>query len=86
MAGALNNGRGEVRRGKWDMAANALWLLLMSCVCDFLTPGLVRAVTIKNHGAMSFAHSLGAQHRGLREKQKKAETGDTVSAFFAAGC
>ncbi|WP_226500215.1 hypothetical protein [Pseudomonas sp. MWU16-30322] len=67
------------------MAANALWLLLMSCVCDFLTPGLVRAVTIKNHGAMSFAHSLGAQHRGLREKQKKAETDDTVSAFFAAG-
>ncbi|MFJ2485471.1 hypothetical protein [Pseudomonas sp. NPDC087639] len=38
------------------MAANALWLLLMSCVCDFLTPGHEPAVTIKNHGAMTFSH------------------------------
>ncbi|MCU1772511.1 hypothetical protein V9L13_09450 [Pseudomonas sp. RSB 5.4] len=69
------------------MAANALWLLLMSCVCDFLTPGLMRAVTIKNHGAMSFAHSLGAQHRGLRKKaKKKQKPAIRFLLFFAAGC
>jgi hypothetical protein len=68
------------------MAANALWLLLMSCVCDFLTPGFARAVTIKNHGAMSFFHSLANEQRGLRKMKKKAETVAPVSAFFVAGC
>jgi hypothetical protein len=70
MAGALNNRRGEVRREKRGMAANALWLLLMSCVCDFLTPGLAVPVTIKNHGAMSFGHSPGCAFRRAKKKQK----------------
>ncbi|WP_143492446.1 MULTISPECIES: hypothetical protein [unclassified Pseudomonas] len=50
------------------MAANALWLLLMSCVCDFLTPGIGPAVTIKNHGAMTFSHSLYAGKKGQAKK------------------
>jgi hypothetical protein len=52
------------------MAANALWLLLMSCVCDFLTPGIGPAVTIKNHGAMTFSHSLDAGKKGGRKKSR----------------
>ncbi|WP_127798444.1 hypothetical protein [Pseudomonas syringae] len=52
------------------MAANALWLLLMSCVCDFLTPGIGAPVTIKNHGAMTFSHSLYAGKKGRRKKSR----------------
>jgi hypothetical protein len=67
------------------MAANALWLLLMSCVCDFLTPGFARAVTIKNHGAMSFFHSLANEQRGLR-KRKKSRNRCSGFCFLVAGC
>ncbi|WP_147406988.1 hypothetical protein [Pseudomonas sp. 91RF] len=56
------------------MAANALWLLLMSCVCDFLTPGIRAPVTIKNHGAMTFSHSLDADKK-VRAKKSRSGAG-----------
>jgi hypothetical protein len=72
------------------MAANALWLLLMSCVCDFLTPGIGAPVTIKNHGAMTFSHSLWwwqknpARERDFSDCADYATTGIIGSAAASA--